>query len=323
MFIRKLFGSLLKNSVALNYIYNIIYKIINKKRFSSILSERAKMSIFDYKGLSSYIPYYPMEPVKDSNYYGQCYWVKKYAGLDENLNISFEHGLYYGDYIPYSSYCKTVYRIITFSEVRKRVLDKLHKPVIPIGPYIHYAPSLLNDQDLLNIKTEFGRILLFFPVHSCGEKGNKFCLETIISTLKKISSEYGFQSVFVCMYYYDILYSDYAFQYERAGFKVVTAGHRLDINFLPRLKSIIQIADYTVSNSVGTHTGYCIYMNKTHSLIEPMDYSMMSEDFIEITNAFLRFSHEIDKTQYDVVRKYWGTDLLKTPEELRLLFQPN
>ena len=100
------------------------------------------MSIFNYKDLAAPIPYYPLEFVKDSNYYGQNFWLKKYTGL-QHIDVSIEHGLYYGDYIPYSSYCKTVKKILTSSLVRKQVLEKLNKPVVTIGPYIHYVPYLL------------------------------------------------------------------------------------------------------------------------------------------------------------------------------------
>ena len=67
----------------------------------------------------------------------------------------------------------------------------------------------------------------------------------------------------VCLYYRDILNGNYA-QYEEAGFTVVTAGYREDCLFLSRLRSLISISDLTMSNSVGTHVGYCVYMGKPH-----------------------------------------------------------
>ena len=317
---RRKLGMLLKDSVLLNTLYNAGYKVKNKKKFFTAQEQRKCLSIFDYKKLVEPIPFYPLEFVKDSNFYGQNYWIKKYTGLS-HINASIEHGLYYGDYIPYASYCKTVTKILTFSSTREQVLKKLNKPIITIGPYIHYVPYLLSEEEVLNIKRDYGKILLFFPKHTTKEGGEKFSIETIIDNLKNIKNQYGFHSVFVCMYYYDILHSDFASLYEQAGFKVVTAGHQLDLNFLPRLKSIISLADYTVSNTTGTHTGYCIYMGKVHSIINPIDYSDMPQDFVEITEAFLPFSSKIEKTQYDIVSKYWGFDLLKNPAELRTLLE--
>ena len=45
-------------------------------------------------------------------------------------------------------------------------------------------------------------------------------------------------------------------------------------------------------------------MGKVHSIINPIDYSDMPQDFVEITEAFLPFSSKIEKTQYDIVSKY-------------------
>ena len=318
LFMRKVIGKLLKDSVWMNTLYNLMYKVKNKKSFFAIQENRKNMSIFNCKDLAAPIPYYPLEFVKDSNYYGQNFWIKKYTGL-QHIDVSIEHGLYYGDYIPYSSYCKTVKKILTSSLVRKKVLEKLNKPVVTIGPYIHYVPYLLAESEVQAIRETYGRILLFLPTHTTREGGRKYDAETNVGMLKAFAKENGFTSVFVCMYYYDILHSDLATVYEQAGFNVVTAGHRLDLNFLCRLKSIIGLADYTISNFVGTHVGYCIYLKKPHWIMNPVDFSAMPKDFVEITEAFLSFSDVITQKQYDVVAKYWGFDQLKTSEDLREL----
>lgn len=315
---RKVLGKFLKDSVLMNTLYNMAYKIKNRKSFFRIQEERKRLSVFDYKELAAPIPYYPLEFVKDSNYYGQNFWIKKYAGL-EHVNVSIEHGLYYGAYIPYSSYCKTIKKIVTFSEVRKHVLEKLNKPVVTIGPYIHYVPYLLSEQEMQAIRKEYGRILLFLPTHTTREGGRGYDAEANVATLKAFAKEHGFDSVFVCMYYYDVLHTDLAEYYEQAGFKVVTAGHRLDLNFLCRLKSIIGLVDYTISNFVGTHVGYCVYLKKPHWIMNPVDFSAMPKDFTEITEAFLSCSEAITEKQYAVVAKYWGFEQVRNPEELRNL----
>lgn len=315
---RKLLGKLFKNSTLLNILYNTAYKIRNRKSFFRIQEQRKDVSLFDYKKLSEPIPFYPLEFVKDSNFYGQNFCIKKYTGL-QHIDVSIEHGLYYGDYIPYSSYCKTIKKILTFSITRKEVLGKLNKPVIAIGPYIHYATPLLEEKKVCAIREKFGRILLFFPTHSTKEGGNAYDANANIEKLKAFAREKNFNTVFVCMYYYDILHSDIAISYEHAGFKIITAGHQLDLNFLSRLKSIIGLADYTVSNCVGTHIGYCLYMKKPHWIINPVVPASAPNDFIEITKTFTSYSDIITKEQYETVERYWGFDQLKTSEELRRL----
>lgn len=57
---RKVLGKLLKDSVWMNTLYNLIYKVKNKKSFFAIQENRRNMSIFNYKDLAAPIPYYPL-----------------------------------------------------------------------------------------------------------------------------------------------------------------------------------------------------------------------------------------------------------------------
>ena len=126
------------------------------------------------------------------------------------------------------------------------------------------------------------------------------------------------------MYYLDELKNGFASAYEKAGFKVTTAGHQLDINFLNRLKTIISLADYTCSNSVGTHTGYCTYLGIPHLIINPAE----SLDKVNLLWRNLWKVYE-GKTEDDireqrcVARKYWGFDFVKTKDEMRSLLLNN
>ena len=147
-------------------------------------------------------------------------------------------------------------------------------------------------------------------------------VEKMISRLKNICMRGGFETVFVNMYYYDILHTDYAKYYLEAGFKIVTAGHQLDIYFLSRLKSIIELSDYTVSNSVGTHLGYCIWMNKPHYIIDDQIINETNErDYKKIGSFFLTYTEQIQPEQYAVVAKYWGFDSVRTSEELKSILK--
>ena len=145
-YLRRILASALKNTY---------YRLLNRKKFFEIIERRKKLSIFQYEALAAPILYYPMESVKDSNFYGQSYAIKEYACI-RKLGYAIEHGLYYDDYIPYASFARTTQKIITFSLRRKKVLQaRLDKPVIPIGPYIHYAQPLLNAVEIAEIKKKY------------------------------------------------------------------------------------------------------------------------------------------------------------------------
>lgn len=78
---------------------------------------------------------------------------------------------------------------------------------------IFYAQPLLNAVEIAEIKKKYGKILLFFPSHSCVEGRQLYDVEKMISRLKNICMRGGFETVFVNMYYYDILHTDYAKYY--------------------------------------------------------------------------------------------------------------
>lgn len=142
---------ILKESFLLLSLYNTYYRLRNKKRFWKEINRRQALSMFDYKELVKPIPYYPIEAIKDSNFYGQAYALKQYSGVNK-FGWSIEHGLYVDDYVPMAAWCKTTKRIMTFSNIRVKGLGSLHKPVIAIGPYIHYAECMLNSEEMNSLK---------------------------------------------------------------------------------------------------------------------------------------------------------------------------
>ncbi len=327
---------LLKNFHVSMFLYNGFYKIINKKKFQNEVSNRKSLSIFKFKELSKPIPFYPIETIKDANFYGHLHSLKKYAGVDK-ITHSIEHGLYLGNYVPYATFLKTTKSIITFSENRKKHLRNanIKKPIITIGPYIHYAEPLLSDKDFNEIKKSIGRTFLLFPTHSIKNIDVEIEIEDLISKVKKTAKD--FDTIMVCFYYKDILNDIFPEYFMKAGFKIVTAGNIYDINFLSRLKSIIQLSDFTASNNVGTHTGYCIYLNKPHFIfkqninykkensLSTINYrnskqlESMEEEKNDILKEFTYFSHEITDNQRKIIDKYWGISSIKNPNELKAL----
>jgi hypothetical protein len=310
-----------KSSFLLLHLHNLCYRIANRKKFYREVQRRQSFSAFDYRALAQPIPFYPIEPVMDVNLYGHAAAIKAYAGIYK-LRFALEHGLYYGDNVLLATFCRTTRRLITLSEHRKKVIQsKVSKPVVAIGPYVHYAATLLSDEQISKMKNTHGRTLLFFPSHSCTSGDQQYDPAGTVAALRSLAAEKRFQTVVVCMYYYDILHFGYAQQYERAGFKVATAGHRWDLNFLRRLKTIIALSDYTASNAVGTHVGYCLYMGKPHYIFDPVtaDDNYGKPDYMEIQAAFLEWRDAITPAQHAVVSKYWGFDAIRSAEELKSL----
>ncbi|MCF0039100.1 hypothetical protein [Dyadobacter fanqingshengii] len=265
----------------------------------------------------------------------------KYSKVDINDNglplheIYLEHGIIIGNLVRADS-VNLARKTLTFSKYRSQfILEKTGKTPSLIGPYIHYAQGILNQEALSKTKTSLGRVLLVFPTHSIGAVAaeydkNQFCLE-----IEKRKA--GYDTVLVCMYWKDAQNGDHDY-YQKMGYKLTTAGHRDDLYFLDRLKSIILLADMVISNSTGTHIGYSLFLGKPNYLFK-QDVALVSKsqsgDILlrnhyqtEVTNTkskdnqllydtFDVFEEKITSDQYELAKHIWGFDCVRTPEELK------
>lgn len=316
-------AKVLKDNNIIQDVYNCLLRLIHKKSFLREVHKREEMSLFAYKDLAKPLPFCPLERVKDTNYYGYMAAIKEYAGVVKQ-DFAIEHGLYFPhDLIQRAARWKVTRRIMTMNSARAEFLQTvLNKPAVAVGPYIHYAKPILGEKEMQIIKQEYGRILLFFPIHSCSESNAIYNVEKIISKVKKIALDNKFDTVFVCMHHRDINYHDYDRFYEEAGFKIVTAGFGLDVNFVRRLKTIVMLSDYVIGNGVGTNIGFCTYLNKPYYIFENSDnYEPCDIDFqyIEIKEAFSNYCETITVKQYEVASKFWGFDCIRSPEEMRCI----
>ena len=98
------------------------------------------------------------------------------------------------------------------------------------------------------------------------------------------------------------------------------------------------MADYTISNNLGTHVGYCIYLGKPHyifrqkvescyknKIVEKHVLSSCTEDnentnqseLEEVCSYFDSDIRLITPEQKKIVEEFWGISYVKTPLELR------
>ncbi|MFC4409987.1 hypothetical protein ACFOZY_05980 [Chungangia koreensis] len=309
--------------------------IIFLYRFKKEVKNRAKIEIFSFKELSSDLRLYSNFFYKENSLYGNDKAVDN--ALKGKLKHSdyIEHGYYFGNHVQIGTY-NIDSNIITYSYQRVKHLEnkfkesnanKENRKVVTIGPYINYSVGLMKIKNKEEIKEKYGKILLVFPSHSIEGVSYKYNTEDFIKEIEKISLD--FDNVFVCMYWKDIQDQRYL-EYEKKDFKVVTAGHRNDPNFLGRLKDIIDLSDMTISNTVGTHIGYCVARNKPHYLFNQFQklegerveeefkerknqnyVKIRDEEIEEVIDAFSNLSYIITEKQRLVVEKYWGKNEVK------------
>lgn len=318
----------IENHPFFNKLNNVRWRF-NSRGTRKEIEHRKNIDIFNYKELAKPLKYYPFFEIQENNMYGNGRIIFPNTDLSkEQINKTrIEHGLYLGNLV-HSIYKDPIYEtIITFSNYRKCILkNEMDKTILCVGPYIKYANLLLSDEMYNKIKKEIGRVLLVFPAHSIETVSSVFDMDNFISVIEK--KKHSFNTIIICLFWKDILLGK-AEKFIKKGYKVVTAGHIYDYYFLDRLKTIISLADFTLSNSIGTHIGYCIYMGKPHYIfkgnvkyVEAGDDKRGSERELnqrqgsvlesfnqvkeEIYNCFSNEGNEITKEQINCIKKYWG-----------------
>lgn len=306
------------------------------------LAHRREQSLFDVETLAADLPYGPEERVIDNNLYGYATYLKRFAGVQHDLKAYMEHGLFLGGIVHPDQHHWHFPKIVTMSAQRQSILAaKLpQKQSIAVGPYIHYASSILGEDEQVALKKELGKTLLVYPFHSMKNVKVGFSEPELIAEIKRVAKD--FDTVLISLYYLDAQDPMKVAAYRAEGFKVVTAGHRYDRHFVARQRSHIELADLTMSNGMGTQTGFCIYLGKPHYIFqqEIAQKAVSTQELKRFKAAgsggsvkervamerayfsklFGELRADISAEQYEQTAAFWGFEDLKTAQELRTLF---
>lgn len=263
----------------------------------------------------------------ENRLYGLESVLERYANFKERICMASEHGFFI-EKVPYLGIYEGLPSIITFGNYRKKILEnKTDCMVLKIGPYIHYAQEIWDDIKIEKIKKHNGKTLLVFPAHTIESTRYEKDGYDFVEIIKYYKEKYAYTTVIISLYFIDILKQEYK-QYEKEGFLIFSAGHRNNIDFLDRLKTVFRLADHVLSEGVGTHIGYSICMNKPvtickvhYQLIDTeRDYfnrnNRDKSDLDKIISVFLQHNDYITKEQLEICNYYFGNSEIKSPEEL-------
>lgn len=293
----------------------------------------------------------PFEPLIYSNkLYGNEYLLHRYAGIDGDLFAIIEHGLYFGNNtkkIP-SELEWELGCILTYGEYRKKLINQIYPDYYceAIGAPILYADSEKYQKTVKEELQISGEILLFFPAHGLNFVTPIFEIDNLSEQLLSIARDNSCNNIIISTYssvtgtklYHslkskarDIIISGYS------------CGTRYDQEFLNRQKALISLSKITASNSLGSHVGYCVGLQRPHVILkQEITYEgrdtekefgeqtrstnwekqyMMEQDLFE--KVFPPQSGQLILTdeQYKLCDYYWGFSKKKTPEEIREIFQ--
>lgn len=240
---------------------------------------------------------------------------------------SIEHGLILHDQIFNDLEDTARAACATFGLFRKQIIRKYTDiPVFCVGPYIHYAEPFYDRQKLEREKKKNGHTLLVFPMHSTDTSKLSVEIENYRSYLQKKQDE--FDTILINTFWWN-LNDSLTKALEADGYRIVSAGFRDDVMFMSRLKTLIQMADLVVGDSVGTHIGYCVHCGVPFSYEElgssvVVDAGKKDNDDLDFQKKHIgiisrSFSHSksITDNQMEVCEYYWGGNLTKSPDEMR------
>lgn len=327
----------MKKSNARTTIRNLLFGInnnpISRHWFKKEMEKRSKMKLTNITDLSKHVSMfspYTNEFQKTNDWYGHASTFKKYLDLPNNyvFNCVIEHGMYFSDQVADIELESKLPFFLTYSPYRVNIFkNKYGLRAYAIGPFIRYSRNYLTKRQLRSEKKRLGKTILYFPSHSSMGITDNYNQETSIEKIKGISK--GFDTIRICMYWKDVLSGKHLF-YQNLGFECVTAGHILDPLFLPRLKSIIQTSDLTISNDASSPLSYSIYMNKPHIIFYQrpnifktnyyrtiMQSYWKSEPYKEIISEFSKIEFSITSKQRRLMNIFCGLNSTKSKERLK------
>lgn len=276
--------------------------------------------------------------IPQNSFYGHEYWLKRYSEyMNNSIKALIEHGLFWKcekDRIGWSVEWD-IGSIFTFGDARYDVLKDWYPDynIVRIGPRIHYAPvDEVYRNELLRKIDQSKKTMVLYPVHSLAKFKNSYDMDSFLNDAYKFAKENDIGNILISLHPSDYIHgADVEYLLRDQNLIPVTGGTD-NIQFLPRIKAILSVADITYSNTVGTHTGYSIYMNKPHVINVKSDspdeekpefslYSMAIQDYEKEKNLFINAFDgsnpwEISSEQRELIDYYFGLSHVKTIEEL-------
>lgn len=337
----------MENIDILDVIHKIPLPVITRMKLERryIITAKAIKQLIG-KGADNISAYYPI--VRNNRLYGNEQLLRTYSGREDYLTSIIEHGVYFGNNTQKvgNEFEWELGCILTYGDYRKNLINEVFPDYYceTIGVPIHYAKEDKEFRKELELKIDTEkRTLLFFPVH-----GNEFFspvydIKKTICKVIQIANQRKCYNIIMCVYHGDVaLFRKIAEEINEDRVVITTCGNRYDARFLCRHRSMIQLSDLTASNSLGTHLGYCIYLNKPHILI-PQSFTYEGDDrainedfgnsnrsvnwkteFAMETERFRRIFNEsqekITQEQLDICDYYWGFSKIKSPKEISNIY---
>lgn len=197
------------------------------------------------------------EIFKPNHYYGNAAILKRYAGypLKRPLKAVLQHGIYLydSDFTAGGELDAPLPLYLPPTEERAKIYRRLsHRPAEPIGISLLYAKALL--EEYLPTAVERTGTLVFIS-HSTRYITKKMDHQAYADTLANLPDEY--HPITISAYWKDYQEGAYA-PYLEKGFRLITAGHMMDPDFIARFYLHCRRFKYACANEVGSHLFFAV-----------------------------------------------------------------
>lgn len=278
--------------------------------------------------LSERVSYIPSEMIGP---YGISFQLKRYSGFDENIilnNCSYEHGIYFSEFVCQVEVTHFVSHILTFSPYRENIIKKLTDiSPVAIGPYIAYAENYHSEKYIKKIKNKLGRVLVVMPSHSTQGIDVDYNIQGFIREIENAKKQ--FDTIMVCMHIEDLRKGTWKF-YKEKGYCIVSSGNICSPYFLNRMKYILSLADAVLVNTATTGIAYAMHMNLPVRLIrQQVTYNVNHNNngyVLEKENLFERLYDLFDQKEFVQTEEQkefgdyvFGLKNVKTKDEMKML----
>lgn len=262
--------------------------------------------------------------------YGFARVLKEYAGYPIMRPIQgiYPHGVYFGtEKLFPGERDAPVPAVFSYPEFIDRLWrEESDKVVFPSASPFLYGLALMEDVPLPPKREG----TVFFAAHSTAKCRVVSAPEKVMALLDSLPDEY--QPITVCAHWFDYSIGLHK-PYEEHGYRVVSAGHFGDDQFLFRLIHILRSHRVGCTNSLGSTVFYATIMGLPFFVLDAPPKVTVDPDFAAergqrstsservdmkeaITEIYRTPSLEVNEDQVKISRYMLGADRLKSPEEL-------
>ncbi len=262
--------------------------------------------------------------------YGIDSILKQYAGLPGSyrLKVINLHGITWREDFILEADMQEYPVIFCYPPYRKNIfITKTKKKVILSASPFLYLVELLKGQPQ---PPRQGTI--FFIPHSSISVLAELDLELLAEKLLNLSDEY--KPITICVYWKDFHLGRHI-PFQKRGFRIVSAGHAFDPDFLFRYYHLCSIHRYSASINLGSHIFYSIKAGCSYfhlNVEDDLKISYIAEEHVlksdfapptrdreaAIKSLFMKPQPSMTKEQMRTVDYYLGADYLKSPAGLCL-----